>query len=68
MTEKRIGVGVHYLSIPEHKYYQNTFGWKPQDYPNAMKIGRQTVSLPLSPKLKNKEVDYIIKTVKEIIH
>ena len=68
MTEKRIGVGVHYLSIPEHKYYQNTFGWKPQDYPNAMKVGRQTVSLPLSPKLKNKEVDYIIKTVKEIIH
>ena len=68
MTGKRIGVGVHYLSIPEHKYYQNTFGWKPQDYPNAMKVGRQTISLPLSPKLKNKEVDYIIKTVKEIIH
>lgn len=67
MTEKRIGVGVHYLSIPEHKYYQKKFGWKPQDYPNAMKIGRQTVSIPISPKLKNKEVNYIIKTVKELV-
>jgi len=67
MTENRIGVGVHYLSIPEHIYYQDRFGWKPQDYPNAMKIGRQTVSLPLSAKLKDEEVDYIIQTVKNLV-
>lgn len=51
MTAHNIGVGVHYLSIPEHPYYQETFGWKPEDYPNPMRIGRQTVSLPLSAKL-----------------
>ncbi|MCL0081376.1 DegT/DnrJ/EryC1/StrS family aminotransferase [Peptococcaceae bacterium] len=43
MTAQNIGTGVHYLSIPEHPYYQQTFGWKPEDYPHALRIGCQTV-------------------------
>lgn len=67
MTANNIGVGVHYLSIPEHPYYQETFGWKPEDYPEAMRIGRQTVSLPLSAKLTDEDVDDVIMAVKSII-
>jgi dTDP-4-amino-4,6-dideoxygalactose transaminase len=63
MTDNNIGVGVHYLSIPEHPYYQENYGWKPEDYPNAMRIGRQTVSLPLSPKLSKKDVEDVISAV-----
>ncbi|MBW4532797.1 MAG: DegT/DnrJ/EryC1/StrS family aminotransferase [Pleurocapsa minor HA4230-MV1] len=67
MTAENIGLGVHYLSIPEHPYYQTTFGWKPEDYPNAMRIGRQTVSLPLSPKLTDQDVEDVILAVKQIL-
>lgn len=67
MTEKNIGVGVHYLSIPEHPHYQKTFGWKPEDFPNAMRIGRQTVSLPLSAKLKDGDVKDVAEAVKETL-
>ncbi|MEB3215441.1 MAG: DegT/DnrJ/EryC1/StrS family aminotransferase [Nostocales cyanobacterium 94392] len=67
MTAENIGVGVHYLSIPEHPYYQKTFGWKPEDYPNAMAIGRQTVSLPLSAKLTDEDVEDVILAVKKIL-
>jgi len=67
MTASKIGVGVHYISIPEHVYYQKTFGWKPQNYPNAMRIGRQILSIPISPKLTTQEVDYIIESVKKIL-
>lgn len=56
MTEQGIGTGVHYLSIPEHPYYQQRFGWKPEQWPNATRIGRQTVSLPISPKLTDVDV------------
>lgn len=66
MTQQNIGVGVHYLSIPEHPYYQERFGWRPEDYPNAMLIGRQTVSLPLSPKLTERDVEMVIAAVKSI--
>ena len=67
LTKHNIGVGVHYLSIPEHPYYQKTFGWKPEDYPNAMEIGRQTVSLPISAKLTNKDVKDVVATVRSLI-
>lgn len=66
MTAHNIGVGVHYLSIPEHPYYQNTFRWKPEDYPNAMKIGRQTASLPMSARLSDTDVQDVIAAVKQI--
>jgi dTDP-4-amino-4,6-dideoxygalactose transaminase len=64
MTSRRIGVGVHYLSIPEHPYYQRTFGWKPEEYPHAMRIGRQTVSLPISAKLTGEDVEDVIAAVR----
>jgi len=60
MTINNIGVGVHYRSIPEHPFYQKRFGWRPSDYPNATRIGQQTVSLPLSPAISNEEIDRII--------
>jgi dTDP-4-amino-4,6-dideoxygalactose transaminase len=67
ITFENVGVGVHYLSIAEHPYYQQTFGWKLEDYPNAMRIGRQTVSLPISPKLTDKDVEDVIKAVRMIL-
>jgi dTDP-4-amino-4,6-dideoxygalactose transaminase len=63
MTWNGIGVGVHYLSIPEHPYYQERFGWRPEAYPHAMKVGRQTVSLPLGPKLSEGDVRDVVEAV-----
>ena len=63
MTRLGIGVGVHYLSLPEHPYYQQTLGWKPEHFPHAMRIGRQIVSLPLSAKLTDGDVHDVIKAV-----
>ena len=67
MTRLGVGVGVHYLSIPEHPFYRTTFGWKPEDYPNAMRVGRQTVSLPLSPKLTDEDVNDVIEAVRRAL-
>lgn len=67
LTRENIGAGVHYLSIPEHPFYQDKFGWKPEDYPNAMTFGRSTVSLPLSAKLNDSDVSDVISAVKKIV-
>jgi dTDP-4-amino-4,6-dideoxygalactose transaminase len=63
MTRCRIGVGVHYVSIPEHPYYQQNFGWSPADFPHAARIGRQTVSIPLSARLTDQDVADVIEAV-----
>ena len=67
MTSRKIGVGVHYLSIPEHPFYQREFGWKPEDYPEAMAFGRETVSLPLSAKLTDEDVEDVILAIENIL-
>ena len=67
MTAHNIGVGVHYLSIPEHPYYRHAYGWGPEDYPNAMRIGRQTVSLPISAKLSDRDQQDVITASKAIL-
>lgn len=67
LHRRNIGSGVHYLSIPSHPVYQQRYGWKPEDYPVADEIGRQTLSLPLSAKLNDEDVDDVIAAVREII-
>jgi dTDP-4-amino-4,6-dideoxygalactose transaminase len=64
MTARKIGVGVHYLSIPEHPFYQERFGWRPEDYPAAMQAGRRTISLPMSPALTDADVGDVIDAVR----
>ena len=63
MHRNGVGVGVHYLSLPEHSYYQQRFGWSPEDYPVARDLGRATASIPLSPALVDAEIDRIIAAV-----
>ena len=66
MNDRRIGTGVHYLSIPEHPYYQQRFGWIPERWPNALRIGRTTASLPLSPRMSDDDVERVVSTVSEV--
>ena len=62
----KIGIGIHYRAIPEHSIYKKLFKWKINDYPNAKKIGRETLSLPLSPSLKKKDILRVIKSINKI--
>lgn len=68
MAKRNIGLGVHYQAIPIHPYYQKTYGWVPEEYPNALKFGKETVSIPLSAKLNDNELEHIIKSVKEVLN
>lgn len=67
MTAHGIGVGVHYLSVPEHPYYRSRHGWAPEDFPVAMRIGRTTVSLPLSAGLTDDDVTDVVTAVRRIV-
>ena len=68
MKGRNIGIGVHYQSIPEHLYYQNRFDWRPEEYPNAMKIGRSTVSIPISAKLSDDDISDVITGIRASLH
>ncbi|MHC4421667.1 MAG: DegT/DnrJ/EryC1/StrS family aminotransferase, partial [Planctomycetota bacterium] len=43
------------------------YGWRPEDFPHAARIGRSTVSLPLSAKLTDDDVSRVIDAVTGIL-
>ena len=53
--------------VPLMTYYQKKYGHKPGDFPKAEAISEKTITLPFYPKLTNKEVDFIIANVLDII-
>lgn len=67
MTAAGIGTGVHYLSVAEHPVYQERLGWRPDAWPVSTKVGRQTVSLPISPGLSDGDVARVIQAVHSVL-
>jgi dTDP-4-amino-4,6-dideoxygalactose transaminase len=63
LHRKNIGVGVHYRQIADHSVYQKRFGWTPEQWPNAERVSQLIVSLPLSPKLTDADVEDVIDAV-----
>jgi dTDP-4-amino-4,6-dideoxygalactose transaminase len=58
MRSQGIGTGVHYPSVPSLTYYRQ-LGNDPQAFPNAARIGAETVTLPLFPAMTTADVDRV---------
>lgn len=67
MHKRQIGTGVHYRALHTHRYYAERWAYRPEHFPNAYEIGERTVSLPLSPKLTDTEVERVVRAAREIL-
>jgi len=67
MTEKGIGTSVHYKPLHRMTYYKERYQLRPEDFPNAERIWRGCVSLPIYPTLKNDELEYICESIRKIL-
>lgn len=62
-----IGVQVHYIPVHLHPYYQKNLGFKKGDFPIAEQYYEKSFSLPLYVGLTEKQQDYIVQTLEELI-
>lgn len=63
---RNIGSGVHYRALHLHPYYREAGGYASGDFPNAEWISERTMSLPLSPKLTDEDVEDVIDAVRGV--
>ncbi|MDK2124444.1 DegT/DnrJ/EryC1/StrS family aminotransferase [Parachitinimonas caeni] len=61
-----IGVGVHYPAIHLLTLYRR-MGYKEGDFPNAEKVGRETVTLPLFPAMRDEDVDRVCAALEAVL-
>lgn len=64
LQDYKIGVAVHYRPIHMMSYYQKKYGYQYCDFPIAYKMGAETLSLPLYPSLKDKNIEYVCDIIK----
>jgi dTDP-4-amino-4,6-dideoxygalactose transaminase len=66
MSQRGIGVGIHYQAIHLFTAYR-ALGHREGQFPNAERIGRETVTLPLFPAMELSDVDRVVESINEVI-
>jgi len=67
MAKKGIQCAAYFQPIHLQSFYQKMFGYKVGDFPITENISQRTIALPFYNNLKEEEIDYIVKNLKEIL-
>ncbi len=66
LREQGIGVNLHYIPVHTQPYYQQ-FGFKKDDFPEAMSYYREAISLPMYPTLNGNEQNEVVEVLKKAL-
>ena len=66
LKAQNIGASVHFIPIHLHAFYQKEFGYRPGALPRAESIYNRIVSLPLYPRMTERDVRDVISAVHQI--
>ncbi|MGA2618534.1 MAG: DegT/DnrJ/EryC1/StrS aminotransferase family protein [Thermoguttaceae bacterium] len=66
LRDRRIGCSVHWRPLHLHRYYEQAFGWRPEQFPVASAQWTRTVSLPLFPDMREEERQRVVQVVREL--
>ena len=67
LHRRNIGSGVHYMGQHLQPFYADKYGLTPEQFPHATRHSLQTLSLPLSPRLSDADVDDVVAAVREAL-
>lgn len=60
LSERGIGVSVHFLPLHLHSFYRRAFGYRPGAYPVTERESARALSLPLYPGLSRESQDRVL--------
>ncbi|MBN2004375.1 MAG: DegT/DnrJ/EryC1/StrS family aminotransferase [Anaerolineae bacterium] len=66
LKDVNIGTGVHYVALHMQHFYRETYGYQPDDFPNARWISDRTLSLPLTAKMTLTDAEDVIAAIRWI--
>ncbi|HHD72984.1 MAG TPA: hypothetical protein ENL02_03660 [Epsilonproteobacteria bacterium] len=66
LKKEGINIGLHYIPLHFMRYYKQKYSLKVFDFPTALGVYQQAMSLPIYSSLKDDEVDHICEAVKKV--
>jgi dTDP-4-amino-4,6-dideoxygalactose transaminase len=67
MQDAKIGCSVHFIPVHRHRFYRTAYCYKPEQFPVAERLYEGMVSLPLYPRMSNRDVTDVIQAVRTIV-
>lgn len=67
LQQAGIGCTVNYRAVHTLTYFRERFGYRPEAFPAAYRIGCRTISLPLYPGLTEDEVVHVCRTLRSVL-
>ncbi|MBZ0115125.1 MAG: DegT/DnrJ/EryC1/StrS aminotransferase family protein [Thermoanaerobaculia bacterium] len=67
LREGGVGFSVHWRPLHLHPYYQEVFGWDPDDLPIATREWVRLVSLPIFPSMSEAEQGHVVHVLREVL-
>ncbi len=64
---EQIGTSVHFIPVPMHPYYRDTFNFQKGDFPQAETTFERIISLPLYPRMSAQDTEDVIEAVRRIV-
>jgi dTDP-4-amino-4,6-dideoxygalactose transaminase len=64
LAAANIGSSVHFIPVHLHPYYRDTFGYAPEAFPVALAEFQRILSLPLHPRLSDRDVADVVEAVR----
>jgi UDP-4-amino-4,6-dideoxy-N-acetyl-beta-L-altrosamine transaminase len=68
LKAENIGTSVHFIPLHLHPFYKEKYGFIRGDFPIAESVFDREISLPIYPKLLEKDVKDVVSAVKKIIN
>ncbi|MCV6638854.1 DegT/DnrJ/EryC1/StrS aminotransferase family protein [Candidatus Albibeggiatoa sp. nov. NOAA] len=67
MAQQGVGTSVHFIPLHLQPYWQQSYQFKPQDFPVALDVYQRAVSLPIYPSMTEADVEKVIAAVKTVL-
>jgi len=65
LKERGISSRAYFPCIHTQPFYKEHFGFRGGEFPNAEEFSKKTLALPFYSNLKEEDIDYIVKNLKE---
>ncbi|MBI4420873.1 MAG: DegT/DnrJ/EryC1/StrS family aminotransferase, partial [Gemmatimonadetes bacterium] len=67
LTTRNIGTSVHFIPVHMHPFYRDKYGYVPESFPVAHENYQRMLSLPLHPRLTERDVEDVVGAVLDVV-
>ena len=67
LLAENIGASMHFWPLHMHPYYREKYGYQPDDFPVARRVGESVLSLPLTPQMSERDAQDVVDAVRKVV-